>query len=200
MNLIRTMLLIMLVISTMLPIAAPIKAAEELKGNEIQIKKWAEECRDEITEQMNLLLTSGRLTMGQLFDTFYVPIPNTYPQKYTTQYDKLLDETIQKILDKYLSKDPKIVFVVAVDTNGYLPTHNTKYSQPLTGNKDTDALNNRAKRIFNDRTGLAAARNTEPYLLQKYARDTGEQMGDLSVPITIRKQHWGAVRFGFRRD
>ena len=47
-------------------------------------------------------------------------------------------------------------------------------------------------------TGLAAARNTEPYLLQKYARDTGEKMADLSVPIFIRNQHWGAVRIGYK--
>jgi methyl-accepting chemotaxis protein len=59
-------------------------------------------------------------------------------------------------------------------------------------------VNNRTKRIFNDRTGLAAAQNTAPFLIQKYQRDTGETMADLSVPIFIDGRHWGAVRIGYR--
>ena len=53
--------------------------------------------------------------------------------------------------------------------------------------------------MFNDRTGLAAARNTNPYLLQKYSRDTGEQLADLSVPIKVQGKHWGALRVGYKR-
>jgi methyl-accepting chemotaxis protein len=139
------------------------------------------------------------LTIDQLFDTFYIPIANTYPQKYKTQYDTLVDQRIQKILDKYLATDRRIIFVVIVDSNGYLPTHNSRYSRPLTGDKEIDSANNRAKRLFNDRTGLAAARNIEPFLLQQYNRDTGEAMYDLSIPISIKGKHWGAVRIGYEK-
>jgi methyl-accepting chemotaxis protein len=92
-----------------------------------------------------------------------------------------------------------IVYTVTVDRNGYLPTHNKRYAMPLTGNLASDLVNNRTKRIFNDKTGLAAAQNTAPFLIQNYQRDTGETMADLSVPITVRGQHWGAVRIGYRR-
>lgn len=178
----------------------PITSAQvvELKGMDLQVKTWAEECRKEVTDQMELLITSGKLSLGQIFDTFYIPIPGTTPQKFNTQYDKYLDEAIQNILDKYLEKSDRLIFVVATDKNGYVPTHNTKYSQPLTGDKDKDLVGNRTKRLFNDRTGLAAAKNTEPYLLQKYNRETGEQMADLSIPIMIRNQHWGAIRIGYK--
>lgn len=124
---------------------------------------------------------------------------NTDPQKYHTQYDRYTDESIRIILDKYLAQDDRIKFVVAVDRNGYLPTHNSKYSKPLTGNGDYDTKNNRTKRMFNDRTGLAAARNEKPFLLQSYSRDTGEVMMDLSVPIHIEGKHWGSIRFGYQR-
>ena len=70
--------------------------------------------------------------------------------------------------------------------------------EPLTGNLATDLLNNRTKRIFNDKTGLAAAKSAAPFLLQRYQRDTGETMVDLSVPVFVRGMHWGAVRLGFR--
>lgn len=159
--------------------------AESENELEDKVKKWAMACRTEIETQYEFLVTSGKLTMVQMFDTFYIPIPNTSPQKFKTQYDRLSDAVIQRILDKYLAKDPRIAFVVAVDRNGYLPTHNSK-------------ARDRAKRIFNDRTGLAAARNTEPVLVQKYSRDTGETMVDLSVPIYIHNRHWGALRIGYK--
>jgi methyl-accepting chemotaxis protein len=88
---------------------------------------------------------------------------------------------------------------VLVDRNGYLPTHNLRYSQPLTGNLANDLVNNRTKRIFNDKTGLAAARNQAPFLIQRYQRDTGETMVDLSVPVMVKGAHWGALRIGYRQ-
>lgn len=113
--------------------------------------------------QFDLLLTSGQLTIDALFDTFYVPIPDTYPQKFHTRYDRLADGVLQSLLDHYLRANKRFIYMVAVDRNGYLPTHNSRYSLPLTGDPDVDMKQNRGKRIFNDRTGLAAAHNTEPF-------------------------------------
>jgi len=174
--------------------------AAEMDAFDWKVKRWAEDCRDEVSGQFQALLAAEKLSYPQLFDTFYVPIPDTSPQKFHTQYDRVTDEVLQPILDKYLALDPRIVFVVSVDINGYLPTHNTIYSRPLTGVGDTDTKWNRAKRLFSDRTGLAAARNKQPYLLQRYSRDTGEVMSDLSVPILIQDRHWGAIRIGYRQE
>jgi hypothetical protein len=170
----------------------------DLSGFDLQVKEMASNCRDEVTRELEKLLGANRLNMNQLFDTFYIPIPDTYPQKFTTQYDKQLDEVIRIILDKYLNMDKRFLFVVAVDVNGYLPTHNTRYSKPLTDDAEYNLTNNRTKRLFNDKTGLAAAKNTAPFLLQKYSRDTGEEIYDLSVPIVISGKHWGAIRIGYK--
>ena len=178
----------------------PLQAQENLSGFDLQVKSMAENCRDEIQAEIEKLISSNKVSMTQMFDTFYIPIPNTNPQKYKTQYDKFADQTFRIILDKYLEMDKRLLFVVAVDRNGYLPTHNTKYSRPLTDDEDFNTKNNRTKRLFNDRTGLAAARNTAPLLIQKYSRDTGEMMADLSVPITISNKHWGALRIGYKRQ
>jgi len=191
---------ILILVVLLLPVG-PLQAAKQVEALgpfDEQVKSWAVDCRSEIVDQFNLLLTSGRLTMPQLFDTFYIPIAGTDPQKFHTQYDQLVDGILEPILDKYLAKDKRLVFFVTVDRNGYLPTHNSRYSRPLTGNADEDAKWNRTKRIFNDRTGLAAARNQEPFLLQRYSRDTGEVMSDLSIPIVIQNRHWGAVRVGYQ--
>lgn len=191
-----TCVCLFVLISLMLP--AQVQAVE-LNAFDQKVKSWAESCRDEVIGQLDLLLTSGRLSVPQLFDTFYIPIPDTSPQKFHTQYDRVTDGVFRPIIDKYLALDKRIVFVVPVDVNGYLPTHNSRYSRPLTGDGDTDTKWNRAKRIFSDRTGLAAAHNKDAYLLQRYSRDTGEVMSDLSVPVVVQNRHWGAIRIGYKQ-
>ena len=142
------------------------------------------------------LVQHGKLTMDELFDEHYIPIPGTDPQKYTTYYDAYLDKSIQAIEDAFL-KDDQVVFAVLVDRNGYLPTHNSKYSLPLTGNREKDIVGNRTKRLFNDPVGLAAAKNQKEVLKQVYPRDTGETMWDISAPIYVGGKHWGGFRIGY---
>jgi methyl-accepting chemotaxis protein len=90
-----------------------------------------------------------------------------------------------------------VLFAACVDNNGYLPCHNLRYTKPLTGDPEVDRNNNRTKRLFNDRTGIRCARNTEGFLLQTYRRDTGEILNDLSLPIFINGRHWGGFRIGY---
>jgi methyl-accepting chemotaxis protein len=174
--------------------------AETPKKFDAKVKASAVEFRDDIGGRIEALLKSGKLSVPQLFDTFYIPIPNTYPQKFHTQYDRVFDEVLRGVLDGYLAREPRFIYVILTDVNGYVPTHNTRFAQPLTGNRDYDAKNNRTKQLFNDRTGLAAAHSKAPFLLQEYQRDTGESILDLSVPVFIRDRQWGCLRIGFRKD
>jgi methyl-accepting chemotaxis protein len=141
-------------------------------------------------------IDNGVFSVKDAFDTDYIPIPGFVPEKYHTKYDFYLDKAILSLQDEFL-KDDSVVFAVAVDKNGYLPTHNTKYQQPITGDQQKDLVGNRTKRIFNDTIGLQAARNTEAAFLQEYHRDTGEVMWDISSPIYVKGQHWGGFRIGF---
>mgnify|MGYP001244681607 CR=1 FL=1 len=133
----------------------------------------------------------------QVFDTNYQQIPDTEPAKFKTSYDAYFDRMVQQLYDQIVEKVPGGTFALCVDRNGYGPTHNSKYSQPLTGDRETDLLNSRDKRIFDDPAGLRCARNREEFLLQTYMRDTGEILSDLSMPILLDGEHWGAVRIGF---
>lgn len=174
------------------------KAGDDLNDQGRVMLKLAREFARRSEEAMEKWITAGETTEEKLFSYLYFPIPDTDPPKFTTAWDSLADRDIRPIEDDLATKSEAIVFTVLVDRFGYLPAHNTRYSQPLTGNRAVDLVNNRTKRIFADRTGLNAARNTEPYLLQLYLRDTGEKMADLSVPINIRGKKWGSVRIGYR--
>jgi len=135
-------------------------------------------------------------TVQEAFDSTYTVIPGTDPVKYRTRTDSYFDDNIQGIEDSFL-KDKSIVYAVLVDRNGYLPTHNSIYSKPLSGNYEQDLFGNRTKRKFDDPIGLKAAQNTEGILVQEYERDTGEILLDISMPVKFVDQHWGAFRIGF---
>lgn len=139
----------------------------------------------------------GVISERDLFDVNYKPIPNTKPQKFSSGFDNFTDKYLPAIQEPILTEFNFIVFAGAVDINGYFPTHNNKFSQPLTGNYDKDLVSNRTKRIFNDRTGARCGKNTEIFLLQTYKRDTGEVMHDLSSPIYVNGKHWGGFRIGY---
>lgn len=145
-------------------------------------------------------LATGQASQADLFDEAYRPIPGSDPQQFMTRFTELTDRLLPSVQEKMLSASKRIVFCAAVDRNGYLPTHNRKYSQPQGPDPVWNNANCRNRRIFNDRTGLAAARNQKPFLLQTYRRDMGGGnflvMEDLSAPIIVRGRHWGGVRFG----
>ncbi|MFC4654139.1 MULTISPECIES: methyl-accepting chemotaxis protein [Rheinheimera] len=144
-------------------------------------------------------LQDGRLSENQLFSEQYTAIANTNPPKYNTPYDSFTDQHFPAIQEPVLQRHAIVLYAGAVDKKGYFPTHNKKYSQPLTGDYQKDLLQNRTKRIFSDRTGSRCGSNTETMLLQTYKRDTGEILHDLSVPIWVRGRHWGGFRIGFKR-
>ncbi|WP_242469747.1 methyl-accepting chemotaxis protein [Rhabdochromatium marinum] len=143
-------------------------------------------------------IRNGKITLADLFDKNYQPIPNTNPQKYNTRYDGFTDQVLPALQEPLLSKYPEISYAGAVDTQGYFPTHNKKFSQPLTGNHETDLANNRTKRIFRDPTGSRCGAHQDPFLLQTYKRDTGEVMHDISAPIMVNGKHWGGFRIGYQ--
>jgi methyl-accepting chemotaxis protein len=161
------------------------------------VKGYLKELHDETLAAITRALADRTLTQEALFDRNYVPIPNTNPPKYTTKFDAFFDRVISPFQEQIGNRDSKVLFIICVDNNGYLPSHMLRYTKPLTGDPEIDKNNNRTKRMFNDRTGIRCARNTDGFLLQTYRRDTGEILNDLSMPLFIEGRHWGGIRAGY---
>ena len=144
----------------------------------------------------------GQISLDDLFDERYVPIADSQPQQCMTRYVGFTDRVLPAIQEPLLALSDKVVFCAAVDRNGFLPTHNRKFSKPQGKDPIWNAANSRNRRVFNDRTGLAAGRNQRRFLLQTYRRDMGGNhfvlMKDLSAPIRIGERHWGAVRLAYQ--
>jgi methyl-accepting chemotaxis protein len=156
-----------------------------------------------IAEVFEKAVAAGQISLADLFDDAYAPIPGTDPLQHIAKMTAFTDRVLPAIQEPILGFDERILFSAAVDRNGYLPTHNRKYSQPQGKDPAWNTANCRNRRIFNDPTGIAAARNADrPFLLQTYKRDMGGGrmvlMKDVSAPIRVKGRHWGALRLGYR--
>lgn len=154
-----------------------------------------------IGEVFEAAVAEGRLSLADLFDQRYRPIPRTNPQQHMAAFVPFTDAVLPEIQEPILELSPLVAFCAAVDRNGFLPTHNLKFSQPQGSNPVKNAAFSRNRRIFNDRTGLRAARNEAAFLLQTYRRDLGagefRLMKDVSAPIWVQGRHWGGLRIGY---
>lgn len=177
-------------------------AQSGVETGDTKIIRLCEKAARRIEALMQNAVETGQLTKRAAFDRQYKQIPNTNPAQYFTEYVDWTDAHWQPIFEKVQQADPRIVFSAAVDVNGFLPTHNVIYSKPPTEDAEWNAANCRNRRIFDDRTGLSAAQNTKPFLVQTYRRDMGNGefvlMKDASVPIYIEGQHWGGLRIGYK--
>lgn len=174
-------------------------------GVETPDRAMIEMCRHtagEISTLFEDALAGGRISLTDLFDEDYEPIVGSDPEQYVTRFVALTDRLLPPIQEPLLGFDPRIAFCAAVDRNGFLPTHNRQYSKPQGHDPVWNAANCRNRRIFDDRTGLSAGRNTKPFLLQTYRRDMGGGqfvlMKDLSAPIRVKGRHWGGFRIGYK--
>lgn len=171
-------------------------------GEDAPMITLVQDVAGQIIQAFEHALDHGMISLDEIFDDIYRPIPDTNPQQMLTRFTKLTDQILPAIQEPILGRDERIVFCAAVDRNGYLPTHNKKFAHRPSQDPVWNAAHCRNRRIFDDRTGLKAGRNEKPFLLQVYRRDMGGgtfvMMKDLSAPITLRGRHWGAVRLAYR--
>ena len=165
--------------------------------------RLVQQLADEVSGRFSAAVRSGEIGLDALFDRQYRPVPGTDPVQMTTRFTDFTDRVLPAIQEPAAAADGRIAFCAAVDENGYLPTHNRKFSEPQRpGDPAWNTANCRNRRIFNDRVGLAAGRNTEPFLLQTYRRDMGGGqfvlMKDISAPIVVDGRHWGGLRLAIR--
>lgn len=161
------------------------------------IFKLAQKLAQQISSSFEKDIESRLISENDLFNRQYELIPGTNPNKYRSQYDAYCDKVLPQLQEPILAEHTGLVYAIANDNKGYVPTHNRQFCQPLTGDPDIDMVKNRTKRLFNDRVGIRCGNHTQNMLLQTYKRDTGEVMHDLSVPIFVNGRHWGSIRMGY---
>lgn len=163
----------------------------------------AQSVAGQIARSLENAVANGKITLADLFDEHYRPIQGSQPQQHQAKFNAVTDASFPSIQEAALTALPEIVFCISADRNGYISTHNKKYCQPQrAGDVVWNTANSRWRRVFNDRTGLASARNQRPFLLQTYRRDMGGGtfvlLKEASAPIVVQGRHWGGLRLAYR--
>ena len=158
---------------------------------------------ERIAGHLEEAIERNEITLDDLFDTGYQPVPDTDPQQFSVRALAYLERTLPDIQEPLLASDRQMAFCAAVDRNGYLPVHNEVYSKPQRPeDPGWNAANCRNMRIFDDRAGLSAARNQRPFLVQSYPRDMGNGtvvwMKEVDAPIMVHGRHWGGFRTAYK--
>lgn len=163
----------------------------------------AQAAAQRIIDLLDKALAAGQIDLPALFDEHYQPIEQTEPPQFMTRFVALADRLFPEVQEQVLASGNKVAYCIAVDRNGYVATHNRIYCQPQRrGDVVWNTANSRYRRIFNDRTGLASARNRRPFLVQTYRRDMGGGtfvlLKEVAAPIMVQGRHWGGLRIGYR--
>ncbi|WP_371153469.1 methyl-accepting chemotaxis protein [Jannaschia sp. 2305UL9-9] len=171
-------------------------------GPDRRIIDYTQTLAHRVSEAMRDGMRRGLIDQRALFDFRYREIRGTDPVQHDTAFAGFTDQVVQDILEEALTFDPSITFCAICDRNGYIPTHNLKFSHRPSDDPAWNAAHCRNRRIFSDRTGTKAGANRAPFLMQVYRRDMGSEgvvmMKDVSAPIMIDGRHWGGLRIGCR--
>jgi methyl-accepting chemotaxis protein len=143
-------------------------------------------------------LDRGEITETDLFDHDYRPVPGSNPLQHMTRFTEFTDKVLPAIQEPVVEQMELATACVAMDVNGYLPTHMKASGHPQSDDVEWNMKHCRNRRILGDRVAKAAATNKQPFLLQTYRPHIGNGvymlLKDCSSPIFVRGKHWGCQR------
>lgn len=183
----------------------PAAPADSMTAQDREVLAAAEQLATDASQLLEQWIMTQAITEERLFARLYFPLPKTDPRKagpqqFATPYTPLADRDLSAPQEKALARVALLQYAILTDINGYVPVHNNRFAQALTGNSEQDYINNRTKRMLGDNASLSAARSETRYSIQRVKLETGDVIYDLSVPVNVRGKHWGCARIGYRRS
>ncbi len=177
---------------------------QRLVNAESKFVMAAQETAGKLSAALEQALAARRVSEEDLFSTDMQLVPGSNPEQFISPFTALTDELFTPIQESALALDPSVQFCAAVTNIGYLPTHNRKFSEAQRpGERDWNIGHCRNRRIFDDRAGLAASRNSRPFLMQAYTRDMGGgvtvRMKEVDAPIIVAGRRWGNLRLAYKK-
>ncbi len=139
----------------------------------------------EFTSKLEEAVKYARIDMDSLFDENYVKTAEE--GKFKVRSNRFFDAEVLPLLKKWVLKDRRLLYVVAMDRNGYMPTH---------------VMPARALVRMSDPVSLSGAKSSR-ILAQPFRRPIaagGELAMDIAMPVMVKNRHWGCLRIGYLPD
>lgn len=148
-------------------------------------------------------IARGEITEAAVFDTNYIPVPNSNPQQYNTQFCDFADARIRPILDREM-QNAKTFGCVVTDINGYLPTHISARSHPQGPDVEWNLTHCRNRCNFVDDATRRAIESEKDAMLQTYSVEFGNgeivALKNVFVPLYVNGRRWGNFEFAYRDE
>ena len=166
------------------------------------VVELAAKVRDKFVAIAERAIADGELTMEQLFDTNYVRVPGSNPERFRTTLCDWADVNWRPLFDDVVANNPNVKMSSGADMNGFLPTHISECSRAPTGDVAHDTAYCRNGRILFDDTDKAAKRSSAPFFMAVY-RQEGDGTNYVTVrncytPVVINGRRWGDVEVAYQ--
>lgn len=166
--------------------------------------EFAQRAMREIQGVVERGVARGDVEIEAVFDTHYVPMPNTNPTQYETRFCAFADAQIRPILDRLKSEDARLIACAITDINGYLPTHLSERSQPQSADPEWNAEHCRNRRNFLDDITRRAIQSDKEAMLATYGMNLGHgrylPVKNVFVPLYIGGRRWGNFELAYRDE
>jgi len=139
----------------------------------------------EFTAVLEEAVRQSRIDMDSLFDENYVKTAEE--GKFKVRSNRFFDTEVLPLLKRWNQKDRRLLYVVAMDRNGYMPTH---------------IMSARALVKMTDPVSLSGAKSSR-LVAQPFRRPVaagGELAMDMAMPVAVKSRHWGCLRIGYMPD
>ena len=155
----------------------------------------------DIRRTVETAIDRGSLTIEDVFDRDYAPIPGSAPEQFMTRFVDFADGHIRPLLDRIVERDARVFATAIVDANGFLPTHIGSRSLPQGPDPLWNAEHCRNRRFFMDEQTAANLRSEAPFILETYRQDLGggryRPVKSVSLPLHVKGQRWGNLEFAY---
>lgn len=176
---------------------------EDIERSYRPLIERAQDFAREVAAAMETAIEKGLIAEEELFEANYAPVPESEPLQYLSPSLPALEVVLPPLLERTLASDPRLVFAVPSDRNGYVPVHHTGTSQPQRSYDPAwNAVHACNRRILDSRSGISASRSVRPFMVQLCHHDFGngcsEALSEINAPLRVRGRHWGGVRMAYR--
>jgi methyl-accepting chemotaxis protein len=156
----------------------------------------------DVTAAFEAALARGEITAEDVFDDNYREIPGTNPKQYLTRFTEACDRLLPAILEKHFAALPHVQLAIAIDRNGYMPTHNLKYSKPQGSDPVWNANNCRNRTMIAVRRSQQGALSRDRRtLVSTHRREFGAgryvMIKNASSSIFLGNRFWGYTAIGY---
>jgi len=149
-------------------------------------------------------IARGEVDMDAVFDSHYVPMPNTNPTQYETRFCEFADQHVRPVLDRLMSQEARLIACAITDNQGYLPTHLTARSQPQSDDPEWNAEHCRNRRNFLDDITRRAIASNKDAMLATYGMELGHgrylAVKNVFVPLYFGGRRWGNFEVAYRDE